>query len=293
MTDNRNDPNKGSPSQNKSFGSDAASTGKVSAGTSVGAERIPGAAHSSVAQGSGQSGQSSTLRHTLRSLPAGSRRAASFPGRPVAEPRRAVRRSAVFGARHRLAGRGAGPERAGEAYDQASDWARDTYERASSWASDALDDRSGRLGRARARSMRRVGDARRGVQHSMSRRIRSWSGSSALRPGSSSARSCRGPAARTKPSANGLTRFASRHAPCSGDDPARPRLRRRYLQWRGSALRPARELKYSRSDTSGCEPPLIASVPEGFSKAPACRRFFLGLVRAAALKGCLTLLCTT
>ena len=55
-------------------------------------------------------------------------------------------------------------QRAGEAYEDASAFARDTYERASSWASDAVEQGYDRLGNARVRSARRLGSARHSVQ---------------------------------------------------------------------------------------------------------------------------------
>jgi ElaB/YqjD/DUF883 family membrane-anchored ribosome-binding protein len=55
-------------------------------------------------------------------------------------------------------------EKAGEVYEQASEWAQDTYERASSWASDAFEQGSEHLDDFRSRSGQHFGGAGRGVQ---------------------------------------------------------------------------------------------------------------------------------
>jgi ElaB/YqjD/DUF883 family membrane-anchored ribosome-binding protein len=176
MADMKNDTTKTSSNQNKGSGSDTASSTKISAGTSVGnvgaspmpqaptgATTSPGSTQSSTLAShtsrplGGQAGATGAGQSSAMGARSGDTGASSSQGGSASSSQGGMSETARQTARK-------AQEKAGEAYDQTSTWARDTYERASSWASDAYEGSSDRLGHARSRSMQGFGRARRGVE---------------------------------------------------------------------------------------------------------------------------------
>jgi ElaB/YqjD/DUF883 family membrane-anchored ribosome-binding protein len=180
MTDQKSDAPKGVSNQNKGSGSDTASAAKISAGTSVGNVGDSPMPHSQT--GGNQPGQSSSLAsHTSNPMGgnAGSTGAgrspqtqtSTSPGGPgqSAQGRSPGTQGSSQGAQGSSQSGMADTakqtaaqvqEKAGEVFEQASDWAQDTYERASSWASDAFENSSDQFGR----TGQRFSGAGRGVQ---------------------------------------------------------------------------------------------------------------------------------
>ncbi|WP_201832917.1 hypothetical protein [Microvirga zambiensis] len=136
MVNTKND--NGSTGNDKQSGTETGTTGKVSAGTSVGnigEAPMPHAQDQKSAQSSQgqQKGQSS---------------------QPQGESLAGKAQQAADQVRNR----------AEDAYEGASEWARDTYDRASEWASDTYQNQRRRATHAGNRSARAFGHARGGVQ---------------------------------------------------------------------------------------------------------------------------------
>lgn len=175
----KNEHEKMGSNQNKGSGSDTVSAAKISAGTSVGnvgESPMPhtqggaqGGTQGNKGASGGQSAQSSTLAsHT--SSPMGGGAGSTGAGGRGGQGQHNQGQHNQGQQQRGQGGSGQGSsggmtdtmsktasevqERAGEAYEQASEWARDTYESATSWASNAG-----------GRSMRGMGGARQGVQN--------------------------------------------------------------------------------------------------------------------------------
>jgi ElaB/YqjD/DUF883 family membrane-anchored ribosome-binding protein len=157
MADPKNDTK---ATQNKT----GTETSKVSAGTSVGDIGSSPMPH---AQEGAKATQSSTLAsHTSKPLGGQSQdregsSQQSQGAQGATEKAKEAARSAGDTARSTM---DQAQKRAGEAYEQASDWAQDTYERASSWAGDTFSQGGDRFSHVRGRSTRALGGARTTVQ---------------------------------------------------------------------------------------------------------------------------------
>lgn len=173
MAETKNDQSKMGSNQNKGSGSDTVSAAKISAGTSVGNVGETPMPHAQT--GSAAGAQSSTLAsHTSKpmggtsSTGAGSGASSGATATGSSQPGTASQAGSSQGGSSQggvadSAKQAAADvqERVGEAYEQASEWARDTYESASSWASGSTGNYASRRS---GRSSGRMGNARQGVQ---------------------------------------------------------------------------------------------------------------------------------
>ncbi|HEV2559138.1 MAG TPA: hypothetical protein VGU45_10970 [Microvirga sp.] len=169
MAETKNDQSKMGANQNKGSGSDTVSAAKISAGTSVG--NVGEAPMPHAQAGSATGAQSSTLAsHTSKpmggtsSTGAGSQASsgASATGGAASQAGSSQGGTSQGGMADSAKKAAADvQERVGDAYEQATEWARDTYESASSWASDSTGSYASRRS---GRSSGRMGNARQGVQ---------------------------------------------------------------------------------------------------------------------------------
>jgi ElaB/YqjD/DUF883 family membrane-anchored ribosome-binding protein len=138
----------------KTSGTQAGTTGNVSAGTSVGnigEPPMPHAHEQRSAQGSGtSSGNQASGQQRNQSSQQGAQDQSGSMADKAQQTAEQVR------------------QKAEDTYEGASEWARDTYERASHWASDTYEDQRRRANKMRGRSARAFGHARGGVQNYVS-----------------------------------------------------------------------------------------------------------------------------
>jgi ElaB/YqjD/DUF883 family membrane-anchored ribosome-binding protein len=138
----------------KTSGTQAGTTGNVSAGTSVGnigEPPMPHAHEQRSAQGSGtSSGNQASGQQRNQSSQQGAQDQSGSMADKAQQTAEQVR------------------QKAEDTYEGASEWARDTYERASHWASDTYEGQRRRANKMRGRSARAFGHARGGVQNYVS-----------------------------------------------------------------------------------------------------------------------------
>jgi len=144
----------GKPGTDKQSGTETSTTGKVSAGTSVGnigEAPMPQAHDQKSAQSTGAT--------------AGGQGAPQSRGQSSGQPSQSSGQD-QGGSMADKAQQAADQvrQKAEDAYEGASDWARDTYERASGWASGTYDQQRRSMNQMGSRSARAFGDARGGVQ---------------------------------------------------------------------------------------------------------------------------------
>lgn len=144
MADAKNDTDK-TASAVKQSGADMGAGGKVSAGTSVGnigEAPMPHAQNAKGAQGADKSRSQSSSQS--------SQQGAQAQGGSMTDKAQQTAEQVR--------------QRAGEAFDEASDWAQDTYERASDWVSGTYEQQRRRMSQMGDRSARSFGNVRGGVQ---------------------------------------------------------------------------------------------------------------------------------
>ncbi len=149
MANTKNEGDKTSSTDNRQTGADTGSGGKVSAGSSVGniGEAPMPRAHENASQGASQGSTQSS------GAGAGSRGSGG-----QSSQQNASQQHVQGGTTDQVR------QRASEAFEEATDWARDTYERATDWASDSYEQQRRRMNRMGGRSGKAFGSARGGVQ---------------------------------------------------------------------------------------------------------------------------------
>jgi len=148
MANTKNEGGKTSSTDNRQTGADTGAGGKVSAGSSVGniGEAPMPRAHENASQGASQGSTQA------------SGASAGSTGSGQSSQQNASQQNAQGGAADQVR------QRASEAFEGATDWARDTYERATDWASDSYEQQRRRMNRMGGRSGKAFGNARGGVQ---------------------------------------------------------------------------------------------------------------------------------
>lgn len=145
MANTKNDTGK---PMDKPAGTQSASGGNVSAGTSVGNIGEPPMPQA----------------HEQKSAQASTGGASQASGQQKEQSQQTAQSDSGSMSEKAQQAAGQARQKAEDVYEDASDWARDTYERASHWASDTYQSQRRRAGQMSGRSSRAFGNARGGVQ---------------------------------------------------------------------------------------------------------------------------------